>query len=107
MSIYGTGRVFSIHIDGELVEVIEQVVGSHIREPYDWLPTPRLDVSDDDSYLHPRAVVFVLAGEPKGGEGYGGQQYHRPLLVLSGEEYARVTFHAVMSQLTDAIEARP
>lgn len=105
MSIYGTGYVLSIHTDGELVEVIEQIVGSHIREPYDWLPPPRPEVSDDDSYVHPRAAVFVLAGERKGGDDYAGQQYHRPLLVLSGEEYERSTWRDVMRRLADAIKA--
>lgn len=107
MSIYGTGHSFAVEADDdELVFVHEQVVPSWITEPYDWLPPSRGGDIEGDGYARPRAVVFVLDGEPKGGPGYGGQQYHAPLLVMSGEDYERTTFRDVMRRLVDAIEAR-
>ena len=38
-----------------------------------------------------RAVVFVTEFTQKGTE-RSGQEYHSPLLVLTGEEYDKITF---------------
>lgn len=106
MSIYSTGHTLAIEYNDEFVSITEQVVGSHIRDRYDWLPPPRTEVSDDDSYIHPRAIVFVLNDEPKGGDGYAGQEYHRPLLVLSGADYEKMKWHEVMVILEQAVSDR-
>jgi hypothetical protein len=45
-----------------------------------------------------RAVVFVTEFALKGTE-RSGQEYQSPLLVLAGEEYARITFHDLYERL--------
>lgn len=108
MSIYGTQFVFQIERYNkafnppfEFVKVYVQVVPGHIGHPSKGYgdpfssflpPTP-----DDPEQL--RAVVFVEAGCPK-----VGQEYTRPLLVLSGEEFERIPFMEVMAKVSRALE---
>ncbi|MCM2256263.1 MAG: hypothetical protein NDJ94_11385 [Vicinamibacteria bacterium] len=98
------------HSGHDWVEVMAQGVPSHIGtpspghgyergDPYgDFLPPP-LECPpphvEDNRF---RAVVFVRAGTPK-----EIQRYVETLLVLTGEEYERITFHELERRLCDAL----
>jgi len=49
-----------------------------------------------------RAVVFVTENTPKGTD-RSPQEYVHPLLVLTGEEYANMTFDALYTQICNAL----
>jgi len=49
-----------------------------------------------------RAVVFVTELTPKGTDRCG-QEFVEPLLVLTGEEYERMSFDELHSRLCDAL----
>jgi hypothetical protein len=49
-----------------------------------------------------RAVVFVTEDTPKGTE-RSPQEYVQPLLVLTGEEYANMTFDTLYTRICDAL----
>ncbi len=97
------------HIGCEWIDVIAQGVPSHIG-----LPTPGCGYEDGDPYgefLPPlvitdadgegeymRAVVFVTAGTPKGTV-RSPQEYVHPLFVLTGEDYANITFDTFYTRI--------
>jgi hypothetical protein len=58
------------------------------------------DAEGDAPFM--RAVVFVTEYSIKGTE-RNGQEYVSPLLVLTGEEYARITFDELHRRLCDAL----
>ena len=115
MSIYATLWILKFPKEGddyigcEWIEVIAQGVPPHIGSPtpgcgYEdgdpytaFLPPPvETDENGDAKYM--RAVVFVSEGTPKG-TGRSGQEYENPLLVLTGQEYATVTFEDLHTRL--------
>ena len=49
-----------------------------------------------------RAVVFITEGTPKG-TARCPQEYVGPLLVLNGEDYARLTFSDLHKRLCEAL----
>ena len=112
MSIYATlwKLKFPQHGDDypgcEWITVTAQGVPAHIGargdDPFaDFLPPPvRAGKDGEPEYL--RAVVFVTEQTPKGTP-RSGQEYVSPLLVLSGEAYARVSFEALHARLCDAL----
>lgn len=115
MSIYSTLWSLRFPAGGEdvlccdWVEVVAQGVPSHIGSP-----TIGAGYEDGDPYaafLPPavradgdvlRAVVFVVAGSPKGTP-RSSQEYVRPLLVLTGAEYAAIPFAALHRRICDAL----
>jgi hypothetical protein len=119
MSIYATlwrlkfPRYGDDHTGCDWVEVIAQGVPAHIgastsspaseeNDPYaDFLP-PAGAVPTDDDRQTMRAVVFVTEGTPKG-TARSPQEYVRPLLVLSGREYATTTFGQLHDTLCNAL----
>ena len=123
MSIYATlwqlkfPRTGDAYPGCDWVEVIAQGVPAHIGsptpgcgyesgDPYaDFLPPAIPDSQDDDdSYDGSRlmqAVVFVTSETQKGTD-RAGQEYVDPLLVLSGEEYAEMSFGLLEQRLSDA-----
>lgn len=52
-----------------------------------------------------RAVFFVEAGDDKGTPRCG-QEYVKPLLVLSGKEYGEMRFSELISRLDQALDAK-
>lgn len=71
-------------------------------DPYaDFLPPP-VRPSDSSEPRKMRAVVFVAEGTRKG-TARSGQEYVDPLLVLTGEAYATMTFDDLHAHLCDAL----
>ena len=119
MSIYAT--LWSLkfpkegdeHIGCEWIRVTAQAVPPHIGSP-----TPGCGYEDGDPYgafLPPpvptdaeggapfhRAVVFITEYSTKGTP-RSAQEYASPLLVLTGEEYARITFEELHRKIWDAL----
>lgn len=119
MSIYATlwTLKFPRHgdetIDCEWTEVTAQGVPAHIGspaaglgyeegDPYASFLPPALVVAADDDGTTLRAVVFITEETAQGTE-QSQQEYVKPLLVLSGEEYAAITFSDLHERLRDAL----
>lgn len=119
MSIYATLWKLRFPKEGDeyfgcdWIEVTAQGVPPHIGtptpgmgyedgDPYaDFLPPPvETDADGDAPFM--RAVVFVTESSIKGTERHG-QEYVSPLLVLTGEEYARIRFAELHKRLCDAL----
>lgn len=119
MSIYATLWKLKFPKDGEeyigceWIEVIAQGVPAHIGsptpgcgyedgDPYgEFLPPPLLtDQEGEHEYM--RAVVFVTEDRFKGTVRHP-QEYVNPLLVLSGEEYAKISFEALHQRICNAL----
>jgi hypothetical protein len=115
MSIYATQWILKFprygdaHSGCEWVEVIGQGVPVHIGtptpgygyesgDPYAAFLPPAIPVPDGDPGTALRAVVIVREGTEK-----AVQEYLRPLLVLSGEEYAATPFPVLHERICDAL----
>lgn len=119
MSIYATLWTLKFPKKGddyfgcEWITVLAQAVPAHIGSP-----TPGCGYEDGDPYnafLPPaietdavgdapfhRAVLFVTEHSIKGTE-RAGQEYLSPLLVLTGEQYAKMTFEDLHTRICDAL----
>jgi hypothetical protein len=119
MSIYATLWTLRFPKEGdeplgcEWIEIRAQAVPAHIGSP-----TPGCGYEDGDphaAFLPPavktdteghapfdRAVVIVTEHSIKGTE-RSGQEYLSPLLVLTGEEYARIGFADLHERICDAL----
>ena len=115
MSIYATLWILKFPTEGDYstgcdwLEVMAQGVPPHIGSP-----TPGAGYEDGDPYAaflpppvpvdaegcgpHMRAVVFITEFTLKGTD-RSHQEYQSPLLVLTGEEYARITFDDLHDRL--------
>lgn len=115
MSIYATLWILRFPAEGDShsgcdwIEVLAQSVPPHIGtptvgngyeagDPYaSFLPPPvAVDAKGDAPYA--RAVIFVTKDSLKGTE-RSGQEYAAPLLVLTGKEYAEISFEDLHSRL--------
>lgn len=113
MSIYATQWIlqFPSHGDAystcEWVRIWGQGVPAHIGtptpcegyetgDPYAGFLPPAIPVTDDGEQL--RAIVIVRENTEK-----VGQEYVRPLLVLSGAEYAALSFQELHDRICDAL----
>ena len=124
MSIYSTQwrlkfpRYGRDYTGCDWIDVFAQGVPAHIGsptpgngyengDPYsDFLP-PLVEVSPDYDGLLLRAVVFVT-DETEKGTFRCGQEFIRPLLVLSGAEYKAMSFSDLHERLCDALRgSRP
>ncbi|MGA2799681.1 MAG: hypothetical protein ABSE63_19025 [Thermoguttaceae bacterium] len=123
MSIYAT--LWSIQIQDPAspssnprwVTVTAQAVPPHIGspttgcgyeagDPYaDFLPPP-VNTNKDREAEYNRAVVFITESTKKG-TARNGQEYVNPLLVLSGEKYAKMPFQTLLNLLEEAIRSGP
>jgi hypothetical protein len=101
------------HFGCEWIEVIAQGVPPHIGsptlgygyetgDPYGEFLPPPIIIDEDGEGEYMRAVVFVTAGTPKG-TARSPQEYVHPLIVLTGEEYATITFDALYTRICDAL----
>src|SRR6266542_4141747 len=119
MSIYAT--LWSIQIqdpaapfsEPRWVEVTAQAVPPHIGsptpgcgyeagDPYAAFLPPALQTNADGEAPFERAVVFVTEYSLKGTT-RSPQEYASPLLVLTGEEYWRITFAELRQRICDAL----
>jgi len=119
MSIYATlwklkfPKEGDNHLGCEWIEVTAQAVPPHIGspmpgcgyesgDPYAAFLPPALQTNADGGAPFERAVVFVtehsLKGTPR-----SPQEYASPLLLLSGEEYLRITFAELHQKICDAL----
>lgn len=115
MSIYATQwilrfpRFGDAHSGCEWVTVFGQGVPAHIGtptpgngyesgDPYASFLPPAIPVDDDGEADTLRAIVIVREETEK-----VGQEYIAPLLVLSGEEYARMPFEVLHERICDAL----
>lgn len=120
MSIYATlwtlkfPREGEETIGGDWITVRAQAVPAHIGtptpghgyeggDPYAGFLPPPVEVDDQGSARHDRAVVFVTEHSIKGTE-RSPQEYGSPLLVLTGEEYAQIKFEELYRRLLDALK---
>ena len=119
MSIYATlwrlqfPRRGDDHTGCEWIEVIAQGVPAHIGtpsagfgyeggDPYASFLPPAVEVPLDENAQTMRAVVFVTEGTSKGTD-RSPQEYVRPLLVLSGSEYAAIPFGDLHEKICAAL----
>lgn len=119
MSIYATLWQLKFPRDGddylgcEWITVTAQGVPPHIGsptpgrgyedgDPYAAFLPPPMHTDADGEHEYMRAVVFVTENTPKGTE-RSPQEYVQPLLVLTGEEYANMTFDALYTRICNAL----
>ena len=117
MSIYATLWALQFPREGDLliardwIEVQAQGVPGHIGspspgcgyedgDPYAEFLPPAVACEGDEAPL--RAVVFVTS-ETKKGTARSAQEYLDPLLVLSGETYAKSGFAELHERLCEAL----
>lgn len=112
MSIYATLWKLKFPKDGddypgcEWITVTAQGVPAHIGPPTDdpyaaFLPPPvRMNAAGEAGHM--RAVVVVTDGTRKG-TARSPQEYVDPLLVLTGEAYANMTFETLHAGICDAL----
>ena len=105
MSIYATMEHIGIKRfgDKEFLDILVQGVPPHIDDvgpAWEFLPPP---VDPEGTLM--RAVFIVEAGEEKGTPRCG-QEYVRPLLMLTGKEYAEIRFTDLMARLEEALDRR-
>ena len=115
MSIYATHwivkfrRYGDAHPGCEWVEVIGQGVPAHIGtpsrghgyesgDPFSSFLPPAVPIPHNDDGTTLRAMVIVRQGTEK-----VGQEYVRPLLVLSGSEYAAIPFLELHERICAAL----
>ena len=119
MSIYATlwklkfPKEGDEHSDCEWIEVTAQAVPPHVGsptpgngyengDPYAAFLPRALETDADGLAKFNRAVVFVTEYTIKGTE-RSGQEYACPLLVLTGDEYSRITFEELHQRICDAL----
>jgi hypothetical protein len=71
-------------------------------DPYGAFLPPPVPTNSDGEAEYLRAVVFITENARKG-TARSPQEYPHPLLVLSGETYAKTTFDALHSRICDAL----
>lgn len=119
MSIYATLWKLQFPKDGDYfsgcawTEVTAQGVPAHIGspspgagyekgDPFEQFLPPPAQVDADGNAPHMRAVVFVTESTSKGTQ-RSPQEYQGPLLVMSGHEYARITFAELHERICAAL----
>jgi hypothetical protein len=119
MSIYATLWKLKFPKEGDdftgcdWIEVIAQAVPPHLGspslgagyepdDPYGAFLPPPVAVGSEGNAPHMRAVVFITEFTQKGTE-RSGQEYQSPLLVLTGEEYDRITFADLHERICSAL----
>lgn len=119
MSIYATlwqlkfPREGDDYLGCEWITVIAQGVPPHIGsptpgcgyedgDPYAAFLPPPVQTNDDGESASMRAVVVVTEHTPKGTD-RSPQEYAHPLLVLTGEAYATMTFDTLYTHICQAL----
>lgn len=119
MSIYATLWTLKFPKEGDeylgcdWIEVRAQGVPPHIGspthglgyeegDPYASFLPPPVETDEEGDAPHMRAVVFVTEDTVKGTTRHP-QEYGSPLLVLTGAQYARITFEELHRRLCEAL----
>lgn len=119
MSIYATlwklkfPKEGDEHLDCEWLQVTAQAVPPHIGsptsgcgyedgDPYAAFLPPAVQTDANGDAPFDRAVVFITETSTKG-TARCPQEYASPLLVLTGEEYARIAFEELHRRICDAL----
>jgi hypothetical protein len=119
MSIYATLWKLKFPRDGddylgcEWITVIAQGIPPHIgsptpgcgyedRDPFAAFLPPPVHTNEDGESAYMRAVVFIAEDTPKGTE-RSPQEYVHPLLMLTGEEYAKIPFDTLYTQICNEL----
>lgn len=119
MSIYGTLWTLKFPKEGdessgcEWIAVRAQAVPPHIGsptpgcgyeegDPYATFLPPAIPTDAEGEAPYNRAVVLVTEHSLKG-TARSGQEYVSPLLVLTGEEYARIPFAGLHEKICEAL----
>ena len=119
MSIYATLWTLQFPKEGDdcldcdWIAVTAQAVPAHIGsptpgcgyeegDPYGAFLPPPVPVDAEGDAPFPRAIVFITEHTRKGTD-RSGQEYASPLLVLTGGEYARITFDDLHRKICDAL----
>lgn len=119
MSIYATlwelrfPKYGDDHHGCEWIEVIAQAVPPHIGsptsgmgyeegDPYGEFLPPPLETDKDGQHEYMRAVIIVTE-QTKKGTFRNPQEYQNPLLVLTGEEYNKISFAELHSRICDKL----
>jgi hypothetical protein len=76
--------------------------GYESGDPYESFLPPALRIGTEASEDDLRAVVFVTGTATKG-TNRSGQEYESPLLMLSGAEYAAMSFQVLHDKLCAAL----
>ena len=122
MSIYATlwwlkfPRYGDDYIGCEWIRVTAQAVPAHIGtptrgfgyedgDPYAEFLPPAVEVNTEGYSEFMRAVVIVTE-ETQKGTARSPQEYAHPLLVLSGQEYALISFVELHTRICDALRGR-
>ena len=122
MSIYATlwwlkfPRYGDEYIGCEWIRVTAQGVPAHIGtptqgfgyedgDPYAEFLPPAVEVNAEGDSEFLRAVVIVTK-ETRKGTTRSPQEYANPLLVLSGKEYASISFVELHTRISDALRGR-
>ena len=105
MSIYATISEIGLKRFGDeaYVEIYVQGVPAHIDyigPAWDFLPPP---VHPDGNTM--RAVFFVERGDEKGTPRCG-QEYVKPLLMLTGKEYENIRFVDLLARLEESLDRK-
>lgn len=113
MSIYATlweiALPKSYHFDEEFIKVFAQAVPAHIGhpshypegDPYaEFLPPAVQDYNPETGEAPFHRAVFILREDRSEKI---GQRYTDPILVLTGEEYARSTFDELIHRIESAM----
>jgi hypothetical protein len=101
------------HLGCEWIQVRAQAVPAHVGsptpgmgyesgDPYAAFLPPAMETDAEGNAPCHRAVVIVTEHSIKGTE-RSGQEYLSPLLVLTGEQYARMTFEELHDRICDAL----
>jgi hypothetical protein len=119
MSIYATLWILQFpqegdeHLDCAWIKEMAQAVPAHVGSPTAgggheagdpfaaFLPPAVATDAEGNAPLH-RAVAIVTEHSIKGTE-RSGQEYVSPLLLLTGAEYARLTFDELHQRICDAL----
>jgi hypothetical protein len=104
MSIYATLGEIGIRRfgDQQMIEILIQSVPAHIDHTgpeWDFLLPP---VGESEAH---RAVLFVERGTQKG-SARNGQEYLKPLLMLTGGEYETIGFAELLKRLEDELDKK-
>jgi hypothetical protein len=122
MSIYATlwwlkfPRYGDDYIGCEWIRVTAQGVPAHIGtptrgfgyedgDPYAKFLPPAVEVNAEGDSEFMRAVVFVTE-ETQKGTTRSPQEYANPLLVLSGQEYASISFVELHTRICDSLRGK-